>query len=568
MPNSTFTAIDYAVLIGSLMVPVSIGTYYAWLDRKRTTNREFLIASRQMGWFPVSLSMVASFLSATSMLGLPSEVFVRGSVLWIGSICACIAIVVAAFVFLPVYYNMDLTSINEYLERRFSSTAVRNLASALFIIQTLLYMGIVLYGPSLALGSVTGLPVWSAILLNGFVCTFYTAAGGMKAVVWTDTVQMALIYTGYIMVIAAGVHHSGGFNAIWRTARDGGRLVFVNFSVSPYETYTTWNCIIAGTLNWLAIYCASQTQIQRYSSISSLKHSRWALLMNIPGVALVYILSVLSGLILYVVYHDCDPRLTGDIYKADELMPHAVQTVLQGYPGLAGLFVAAVFSGSLSTLSSGYSALAALTWDDFVRPRVNISDVAALRLSRCIAAAYGLLSISVAFLAGSMESIVHATVSLQGALYGPLVALFALGMFAPCCKKKGALTGTILAVGTSVWLVMGGIVYPRRWDALPTSTAGCSNFSETVTSGYNVSAMTPRGLFRFYHISFMWVIPVGFLVHVIVSLVVSTIFERNTSEHVDPKYVWPFVRSCMMKPTPRMPGKEDVLMEPLSKLSE
>ncbi|KAH7967835.1 hypothetical protein HPB52_002906 [Rhipicephalus sanguineus] len=113
MPNSTFTAIDYAVLIGSLMVPVSIGTYYAWLDRKRTTNREFLIASRQMGWFPVSLSMVASFLSATSMLGLPSEVFVRGSVLWIGSICACIAIVVAAFVFLPVYYNMDLTSINE-----------------------------------------------------------------------------------------------------------------------------------------------------------------------------------------------------------------------------------------------------------------------------------------------------------------------------------------------------------------------------------------------------------------------------------------------------------------------
>lgn len=545
MSIGTFAVLDYVVLIGFLVLSAGIGVFFAWRDRRSKSNKQFLTANKELGWLPVSMSMMASFLSSIAILGLPSEVFVRGSAIWMGAISSSLAVLLAAYVFLPMYYKMDITSINEYLEKRFNSTAVRNIASAVFIVQTLLYMGVVLYGPSLALGSVTGIPVWSSIILNGVVCTFYTAIGGIKAVVWTDVVQMVLIYVGYIMVIASGMYHLGGIGNMWKIAGDGGRLIFTNFSPSLYDTYTTWNVVLGWTIGWMSAYCASQTQVQRYSSIASLRKARKALLLNVPGVALTLLLSVLSGLTIYAVYNDCDPRLTGDIEKADQLMPYIVQDLLRDYPGLSGLLVASVFSGSLSTLSSGYNALAAVTWDDFVRPRVNINDAAALRVTKCIAAAYGLLSISIAFLTGTMESIIQASASLVGALSGPLLAIFVLGTFFPCVKKKGAVTGILLAMALSWWLALGSIVYPRDADDLPTSTAGCTEFNQTITAGSYEPPPIPTGIYQFYHISFIWIGIVGFLAHMVISLAVSLIFERNEKEEVNPKYICPFVRQYM-----------------------
>lgn len=226
MAAHTFVALDYAVLISFLVLSAGIGVYFAWHDRRGNSNRQFLTANRQLNWLPVSMSMMASFLSAASVLGVPAEVFVRGSTFWYGSISTTLAILMAAFIFMPMYYKMDITSINEYLEKRFSSRAIRKIGSILFIVHTLLYLGVALYGPSLALGSVTGFPVWSSILLNGAVCTFYTSIGGIKAVVWTDVVQVILIYVAYIMVIASGLHHLGGFGAMWQIAGEGGRLIF------------------------------------------------------------------------------------------------------------------------------------------------------------------------------------------------------------------------------------------------------------------------------------------------------------------------------------------------------
>ncbi|KAK8757990.1 hypothetical protein V5799_004377 [Amblyomma americanum] len=562
MAAAQFAVMDYVVLVGFLVLSAGIGVFFAWRDRRNKSNKQFLTANKELGWVPVSMSMMASFLSSIAILGLPSEVFVRGSTIWTGAISSSIAVLVAAFVFLPMYYKMDITSINEYLEKRFMSTAIRNIASAVFIVQTLLYMGVVLYGPSLALGSVTGIPVWSSILLNGIVCTFYTAIGGIKAVVWTDVVQMVLIYVGYIMVIVSGLYHLGGFGNMWRIAGDGGRLIFVDFSTSLYDTYTTWNVVLGWTIGWMSAYCASQTQVQRYSSMKSLRRARRALLLNIPGVAITLLMSVLSGLIIYAVYGECDPRLTGDIDKADQLMPYIVQDLLRNYPGLSGLLVASVFSGSLSTLSSGYNALAAVTWDDFVRPRVTMSDAGALRLTKAMAAAYGMLSISIAFLTGTMESIIQASASLVGALSGPLLAIFVLGTFFPCVKKKGALAGIVLAITMSWWLALGSIMYPRDADDLPTSTARCTAFNQTLTAGSFDPPPLPSGIFQFYHISFIWIGIVGFIVHMVVSLTVSLIFERNEKEEVNPKLICPFVRQYMSNYVKK--GTTNGLKEPLA----
>ncbi|XP_037521166.1 sodium-coupled monocarboxylate transporter 1 [Rhipicephalus sanguineus] len=347
MPAHTFVALDYVVLISLLVLSAGIGVLFAWRDRRKNNNRQFLTANRELSWVPVSLSMMASFLSSTSVLGMPSEVFVRGSTMWTGAIGTTLAILMAAFIFMPMFYKMDVTSINEYLEKRFSSRGVRKMGSIIFIAHTMIYLGVALYGPSLALGSVTGLPVWSSILVNGAVCTFYTSIGGIKAVVWTDVVQVVLIFTAYIMVIACGLHYLGGFGVMWQNAKNGGRVIFTNFDTSPYETYTTWTMVLGFTVTLMGMYCANQTQAQRYTSIGSLKGARKALMLNVPGMALNMIMTVLSGLTLYAVYGRCDPRLTGDIRKADQLMPYIIQDLLYEYPGLSGLMAAAVYSSSL-----------------------------------------------------------------------------------------------------------------------------------------------------------------------------------------------------------------------------
>ncbi|KAM7307304.1 sodium-coupled monocarboxylate transporter 2 [Ixodes scapularis] len=556
MAAPTFAFADYVVLVGFLLLSASIGVYFAWADRRRQSNRTFLTANKQLGWFPVSLSMMASFLSSIAILGLPAEVFLHGSTLWINVLSAIVAISLAAFVFMPIYYKMDITSINQYLELRFKSAVVKDIASGIFILATLLYTGVVLYGPSLALGAVTGIPVSTSILLNGLVCTFYTTIGGIKAVVWTDVVQMVLIFVGYIMVIISGVYHIGGISKVWEVAEKGGRITFLNLSVSPYDTYTSWNMFSCWTVVWMAAYCAGQTQVQRYSSIGSLKDARKAVLLNVPGVSITLLLSVITGLVLFAVYSDCDPRLTGDIKKADQLMPYIVQDLLRDYPGLSGTLVASVFSGSLSTLSSGYNALAAVTWKDFIEPRVEFSEKKAVFVTRGIAAAYGLLSISIAFLSGTLPSIVQASNSLVGAMTGPLLAIFFLGVFFPFCKKKGVTAGALIGVALASWHAMGSIAYPRASYGLPTSTAGCVDFNQTLTSGSLETPPIPNGILMFYHISYVWTGCMGFLSALFVGIVVSLVFERSDKAQVDPEHICPLVRKLMDNYNPSKTSKK------------
>lgn len=154
------------------------------------------------------------------------------------------ASIIAAELFLPVFYRLNFTSVNQYLEQRFNSTNVRFAVSFSFLLCTVPYMGVVLYGPSLALEtgrllylfwsiiitlksfSVTGLSVTSSILVIGCICTLYTSLGGIKAVVWTDVVQVFLMFSGLLVVMVRGFYLTGGISNAFKIASEHGRLQF------------------------------------------------------------------------------------------------------------------------------------------------------------------------------------------------------------------------------------------------------------------------------------------------------------------------------------------------------
>jgi len=127
---------------------------------------------------------MASFTSAISILGFPQEMYLFGSMYWLIGISYFFTQPFAAFVFVPFFHNLKITSAYEYLEKRFNNY-VRIAASIIFCIQMFLYMSVVLYTPAVAVQQVTGISLWISILVTGIVCTVYTSLGGMKAVVFT-----------------------------------------------------------------------------------------------------------------------------------------------------------------------------------------------------------------------------------------------------------------------------------------------------------------------------------------------------------------------------------------------
>ncbi|CAH1250796.1 SLC5A8 [Branchiostoma lanceolatum] len=423
-------------------------------------------------------------------------------------------------------------------------------------------MGLVLYAPSLALNAVSGLNLWVAVLTMGIVCTFYTAIGGMKAVMWTDTFQVCVMVAGFLAVIIQGTLVAGGWSNVWETARQGQRLEFFNWDPDPKVRHSTWTVWVGGIFTWTAIYGVNQAQVQRYCSCSSLRKAQLALYLNILGLGVIVTLACMSGLVIYARYHDCDPRLAGSIFNNDQLMPYLTLDVLGHLPGMPGLFTAAVFSASISTMSSGLNALAAVTLEDFIKPLTRKKEWTDLRytvISKVLVFIYGSLMIMMSYMASFLGSIIQAGLSIFGTIGGPILGIFVLGMLFPCANGKGGFAGLFCSLIISMWLGFGQFVHPYpRWKP-PVSIAGCNHGNRTgnVTSGLLADELPTVAAFNFttpavpdsdasspgseiYGMSYMWNGGVGVLSCVVIGLAVSFITGAQDPEKIDPKLISPF----------------------------
>ena len=193
------------------------------------------------------------------------------------------------------------------------------------------------------------------------------------------------------------------------------------------------------------------------------------------------------GLVLYAVYKDCDPVFTGEILTHDRIMPHFAATKMSIYPGLTGLFIAGIFSASLSTISAMLNSLAAVFLEDYLK-RVYIKLGKTFPASRkvlfgkILAIVNGGICITVAFIAGSLGSLVQLTISITGSICGPVLGIFTLGMFFERANEKGAIVGIVTALVTCMWASFG---QPRPWTSpLPVYTDGCN---ETLRQAINAT---------------------------------------------------------------------------------
>ncbi|XP_050394459.1 sodium-coupled monocarboxylate transporter 2 [Patella vulgata] len=548
---NSFTPWDYVIFAAILVISAGIGFYFAFKDRKKKNIHEFLLAGRNMSPYPVALSLLASFMSAITLLGTPAEMYNYTTMYWWIGLSYLFVVAAAAHIFIPIFYRMQVTSAYEYLERRFSK-GVRTAGSMTFAFQMVLYMAIVLYAPSLALNAVTGFTLWGSVISVGIVCTIYTTFGGMKAVLWTDTFQVVMMITGLLAVLIRGSILVGGFANAWEIANDSGRVYFTDFRVNPAVRHSVWSLVVGGFFTWVAVYGTNQAQVQRACTCPTLRKAQIAMWINFPGLCVILYLSCLIGIVMYAFYSTCDPLTIKLVSQADQLLPLFVMDVLGDLSGLPGIFVACLFSGALSTISSGLNSLAAVFLEDVIKAYIvkDLRQERATLISKVLAFVFGLICLGLTYVASLLGGVLQAALSLFGMIGGPLLGLFTLGMLFPWANKWGAYTGLFTSLIFMFWIGIGAqVVKPPQVKSL-LRTIGCSNITlpptTMATDLYNMSTTimpVPEERsadYYLYTLSYMWYSATAVATTVIVGLIVSFITGPTDPKTVDPRMICPF----------------------------
>ncbi|KAK8746429.1 hypothetical protein OTU49_017014 [Cherax quadricarinatus] len=470
-----FTPVDYTVFSLMLVASVGIGLVSAIRSRGKASTQEYLLGGKTMSPAPVALSLLGGWISALSILGNPTEIYFYGtqlSTVLIGCIPGC---VVVAHIILPIFIGHNVVSINEYILLRFRSRWLRTLSTLSMLLNNFIYMGMCLYAPTLALTTVTGLSTWASSLIMGSICTFYITIGGVKAVVYTDVLQTLIMFGGVLLVVIICCVDMGGVANVWSIADRGGRIQF--FNTSPFDRHTFWSTVVHGFYVMVSGVGINQTTYQRFASVSTLRISQCLLYVFLVGLYFLWIVFYFSGLVAFANYSDCDPLASGKIEKSDQIIPFLVTDKLSHLTGMAGIFVAGVYGGVLSTLSSCGNSFACIIWEDFLKDRPyfrRMGDNSATNVVRVLSLIAGLLAVCLSLLVEKLGSIYQVSSSILSSIASPLSGIFIIGICAPWVNGKGAIVGFVVSFVFNVWVVIGKFVRgggaPTR---LPLSTEGC-----------------------------------------------------------------------------------------------
>ncbi len=301
---------------------VAVYLVYITYDGLRLTKKSnelegYFLASRSLPWWAVGLSVMATQMSAITLVSTTGQAYADGMRFVQFYFGLPLALVILCVTVVPFFYRAKVYTAYEYLERRFDAKT-RALASFCFLVQRALACGVVIAAPAVVLSIVLGWSEWKTILLMGLTTTIYTMFGGVQAVTWTDVKQMAIIFAGLFVILyvivsqfPAGV----SMGEAVQLAGSVGRMKIVDTSFNLNETYTLWSGLIGGMFLALSYFGCDQSQVQRFLTAKSVSEGRTALLMSAFIKIPMQLLILFIGVMVFIFYQFNQPPL---IFKADD----------------------------------------------------------------------------------------------------------------------------------------------------------------------------------------------------------------------------------------------------------
>ena len=275
--------IDYIIIVVYMVGFLGIGYFF----KENKSSGDYFLGGRSMGWLPLSMSTMATQLSAISFISAPAFVGLKagGGLQWLTfEFGVPLAMAFLLIAIIPTLYKSGIVSVYEYLEKRFDASS-RLLISLVFQISRSVATGVMVYTMALILQATVGVDFWISIAIIGIITMIYSFQGGMKAVIWGDVIQMVILFLGIIICLFYGISALGGFEN-FLTHVDQDRLTAVDFNKWGFnnadgnDEFGFWPMVIGGFFLYASYYGTDQTQSQRLLSAKGMPTIKKLLLAN------------------------------------------------------------------------------------------------------------------------------------------------------------------------------------------------------------------------------------------------------------------------------------------------
>jgi solute:Na+ symporter, SSS family len=271
--------IDWAVVVAYLIWIVVDG-----LRRSKNTDKVegYFLANRSLPWWAVGLSVMATQISAITLVGTTGQAYATGLRFVQFYFGLPIAMIILSLTVVPFFTRARVYTAYEYLEQRFD-VRTRTATSFLFLVGRALSLGVTLAAPAVVISAILGWSIPTTVLFLSVPMVIYTSFGGVQAVAWTDVKQMAIIVVGLLLAIGVlifGITRDVSFAQALRLAGSTGRMQAIDTRVDLTQTYTLWSGLIGGLFLSLSYFGCDQSQVQRYLTAKSIDEARHSLLLS------------------------------------------------------------------------------------------------------------------------------------------------------------------------------------------------------------------------------------------------------------------------------------------------
>ncbi len=465
------TLLDWSVV--SLYLAALIGVS-VFIGKSQKGEVDYFLGGRGISSIAIALSIIATQCGSVSIISAPAFVALneKGGLLWLQyELAVPLAMIVLMVFFIPLFYRLQVTTVYEYLEKRFSYS-VRCIVSGLFQLSRGLATGVAIYAVSIVTSVCFGLPLWLTIILTGLISTVYTLIGGIKAVIYTDALQIVILWVSVFICLGFGlslIEDWAGMAALLSTA-DLKAVDVQHHGFGDGETFSFLPMVLGGLFLYVSYYGCDQSQVQRVLCSPSAEESNRSLFINgllrFPLVASYCLLGVFM-----IVFLDQNPEFKASLPQGhyDYLLPLFIVNYLPH--GIIGFVLVGIFAAAMSSLDSALNSLSAATLKDLGENLPSIKEAIQKQFifySRLTTFVWGALCTLFAYLVGGVSTTVIEGINKIGSVfYGPFLAVFILGLLTRSATSTGVISGLFLGIFGNVlcWQFFPGISW-LWWNVL------------------------------------------------------------------------------------------------------
>ena len=458
--------LDIAALAAYLLLITGIGFYFS---RRNTNTEEYFVGGRSFSGWVIGLSLVGTSISSITFLAYPGDAFKTSWIRFAPNLMMPLAILFAAYFFLPFFRRGKITSAYEYLEDRFGPS-IRVYGAVAFIIAQIVRVSMILFLLSLVIQELTGLSATTCILIGGIVVAVYTIVGGIDAVIWTDVMQTIVLVLGGALCLWVIIDAlPGGLGQIFDVANEFNKLSFsvlengnlnaVGWEIR-FDEKTISMMLFIGLIAWLTEYSSNQNTIQRYCASKSTSEARKAMFIAVLSSLPIWAFYMFLGTALFVFFQqfpaNAPQEMLDGTRAAEQILPYFISNHLPA--GVAGLVIASALAAAMSSLDSSINAISTVSVVDIYRRHIkpDQDDRHYLKAAWIIAAFSAMLMIGGAiYLANAETKTLQDTATvLTSVLGGGLLGLYLIGFFTQHGDARAAWAGLISTMVFTSWTIL------------------------------------------------------------------------------------------------------------------